>query len=187
VAVTAAFVLVKSAQGPARVGVVERPGHWLVFWPVAALASTGHPARQIHITLMALNAWSMVLCERAWLCLSSVPCVAARATWFVVTFHTFQPKPAGMLVVTEDDLPSGQPLGPQPVSLPIRFRNRWVYPPQDIILCRTYCHAAVLHAARLCQVADIAVSLVYPLPVTVQALLVVSASEGGFVDVCLRR
>jgi hypothetical protein len=182
-AVATTLVLVKPPQRPARAPVVKGVGAWLIFRPMAALASAGHSGGQAHVTLVTPDARPMSLSELARLRLCSVAHVAARTAWLVMTLDTPEPKTVRMFTMPKDDLPAGEALESGPVELVIRFRNRRVHSPHQVIRCHGHHRGAAARTTRLRHMTGIAVSLVDPLAMTVQTLLVVRASQSRLIDI----
>jgi len=121
---TLAFVI--PVQRPAGTGMIKRLGLRLAFLPMATPAPAGLPARQIHVTLVAADAPSMMLRERAGLFLFPLPCVAARAASLVVTLHASKAKTMGVLPMAEDHLGLRDRQG-LAVDIRIGLRDRTVH------------------------------------------------------------
>lgn len=186
VAVSATSVFVKPAQRPAGTGVVKRLGLWLTLPPMAAPASGGLPARQIHVTLVAPDALSMVVGGRTGSLLLLGACVAPRAASLMVALYASEAETVCVLPVAEDHLRLCDRQGPAAVDIGIRLRDRTVHHSQDVILRWRYHPLVACGHADFLAMTNVAVPLVDPLSVTAQTLLVVCTSESRPVNIGLR-
>ena len=185
VTVPATLAFVEPLQWPAGTGMVKRLGFRLAILPMATPAPAGLPARQIHVTLVAADAPFMVLCERAGLFLNPLPCVAACAASLVVTLHASKTETVGVLPMAEDHLGLRNRQG-LAVDIRIGLRDRTVHYAQDVILDWSDNRLRAGLPAGLLTMTDVAVPFVDPLTVAVHTLLMVSASQGGLVNIGLR-
>ena len=176
VAGTASNVSVIPIQRPAGVGMGERLRLWLAFQPVASFTSAGHPTHQVHVALMAVNAGSVVRGDCLGLGLlpfrGMAPCTAS----LMVTIHAPESETLRMLPVPEEYLPSGKPFGSKSIEVSIWLRDHRMDSAQNVIFGHRRRGVPSVRAACLCPVTHIAISLIDPAAVAVQALLVVGAA-----------
>ncbi len=110
--------------------------------------------------------------------------VAVRAVILPVAARAAQSEGVGVLLVAEQHIAAVGRRVAHAIGVILRFRNRWMHPPQDIVPCR---QAAGCRGRATGLVADDAGIVMHPFLVAVEALPVIGGFEAWHADIRVHR